>query len=83
MDFKSCIDKEHSILMEGALGERLKREYHLQFNDQVAMADLIYDAKGQSALASLWQEYIHIAGCHGLPFLATTLPAVQTKNGWP
>ncbi|EXG83897.1 homocysteine S-methyltransferase [Clostridium sp. ASBs410] len=72
MDFKSCIDKEHSILMEGALGERLKREYHLQFNDQVAMADLIYDAKGQSALASLWQEYIHIAGCHGLPFLATT-----------
>jgi S-methylmethionine-dependent homocysteine/selenocysteine methylase len=72
MDFKSCIDKEHSILMEGALGERLKREYHLQFNDQVAMADLLYDAKGQSALASLWQEYIHIAGCHGLPFLATT-----------
>lgn len=72
MDFKSCIDKEHSILMEGALGERLKREYHLQFNDQVAMADLIYDAKGQSDLASLWQEYIHIAGCHGLPFLATT-----------
>lgn len=72
MDFKSCIDKEHSILMEGALGERLKREYHLQFNDQVAMADLIYDAKGQSALASQWQEYIHIAGCHGLPFLATT-----------
>ncbi len=72
MDFKSCIDKEHGILMEGALGERLKREYHLQFNDQVAMAGLIYDAEGQSALASLWQEYIHIAGCHDLPFLATT-----------
>lgn len=72
MDFKDCIKKQQNILMEGALGERLKREYNLNFNDYVAMAKLIYDTKGQSALKSLWQEYIDIAQKYGLPFLATT-----------
>lgn len=72
MDIKNCIEKKYSILMEGALGERLKREYGLNFDNHVAMAKLIYDAKGRYALKSLWQEYIDIAQKYGLPFLATT-----------
>jgi hypothetical protein len=40
MDFKPCIEKRHSILMEGALSERLKREYHLNFNKYVAWQNL-------------------------------------------
>lgn len=72
MDFKHCVETQPGILMEGALGERLKREYHLKFNDHVAMADLVYHAGGRSALSSLWQEYIQIAKHHCLPFLATT-----------
>ena len=72
MGFKNCIEKQHRILMEGALGERLKREYHLNFDNHVAMARLIYDANGRYALKSLWQEYIKIAQKYGLPFLAAT-----------
>jgi Homocysteine/selenocysteine methylase (S-methylmethionine-dependent) len=58
--------------MEGALGERLKREYHLKIDETVAMASLIYDEKGRLALKRLWEEYIDIARRYHLPFMATT-----------
>ena len=41
MNFKDCIDSYPFILMEGALGERLKREFDLDISGTVAMADLI------------------------------------------
>ena len=61
-----------SILMEGALGERMKREYGLAFDPHIAMAGLIYDERGRDALSTLWLEYMHIADTYQLPFLATT-----------
>ena len=72
MSFHDCISSHPSILMEGALGERLKREYHLKIDGPVAMACLIYDEKGRAALKSLWEEYIRIARKYDLPFIATT-----------
>ena len=72
MDFQKCICEKNTILMEGALGERLKREYGLQFDEHVAMAKLIYEEKGAAALSDLWKEYIDTAGRYNLPFLATT-----------
>ena len=36
--------------MEGALGERLKREYHLAFDKNVVMAGLVYSENGRNAL---------------------------------
>ncbi|WP_321481000.1 homocysteine S-methyltransferase family protein [uncultured Bacteroides sp.] len=71
-NFSHCISTSESVLMEGALGERLKREYHLSFDAQLAMAALIYSSEGRRALKNLWQEYIHIARKYNLPFLATT-----------
>ena len=44
--------------MEGALGERLKREYQLNFDKSVAMAELIYSAKGKAAVSPFHQEKI-------------------------
>ena len=35
MDFETCIASHSSVLMEGALGERLKREYGLTINEDV------------------------------------------------
>lgn len=70
--FSDCFRQSRSILMEGALGERLKREYHLKIEDTVAMASLISHSAGQAALRDLWMEYIAIAGKYALPFLATT-----------
>lgn len=72
MGFKDCIKYQNNVLMEGALGERLKREYHLKFDEHVAMAKLIYDSHGKAALKNLWQEYIEIARNYRVPFLATT-----------
>lgn len=72
MDFSDCIKKEHSILMEGALGERLKREYHLTFDDHIAMAGLVYSKDGRNALKELWTGYLRIAEKYHFPFLAET-----------
>jgi S-methylmethionine-dependent homocysteine/selenocysteine methylase len=72
MDFASCLDNSQSVLMEGALSERLKREYQLRFDEHVAMAGLVYDGRSRAALSGLWSEYADIAHRHGLPFLATT-----------
>ena len=50
MSFTECWDSSDAIMMEGALGERLKREYHLSFDENVSMAGMIYRLKGQEAL---------------------------------
>lgn len=72
MDFLTCYTKKSPFLMEGALGERLKREFKLVFDNEVAMASLIYTDEGKKALAHLWGEYINIAKTYNLPFIATT-----------
>lgn len=72
MTFRDCINQNKFVLMEGALGERLKREYGLIFDEHIAMAGLVYEEKGASALTALWQEYIDIARENQLPFITTT-----------
>lgn len=72
MNFTESFNFRESILMEGALGERLKREYHLTFDQNVVMASLIYSEKGRQALSQLWTEYADISSKYDLPFLATT-----------
>lgn len=60
------------VFMEGALGERLKREYGLAADGPVALAGLVYEERGRSALKELWKQYLDIAERYALPFLATT-----------
>lgn len=72
MSFIDCVAQQKSILMEGALGERLKREYNLHFDNDIAMARLIYTPKGSDTLKKLWMEYVSIAKKYNLPFIATT-----------
>ena len=72
MDFRACLESNRNVLMEGALGERLKREYGLEFDENIAMASLIYRPEGAAALSNLWNEYIDIARKYHLPFIATT-----------
>ena len=71
-DFAHMFAANTSILMEGALSERLKREYRLKFGEHIAMANLIDAAPGRSALRTLWKQYAAIASRYRLPFLATT-----------
>lgn len=72
MGFEECFLKNKALLMEGALGERLKREYGLKIDGTVAMASLVYSEDGRSALKDLWEGYADIAKRHSLPFIATT-----------
>lgn len=72
VSFVSCYEKSPVILMEGALGERLKREYDLPSDDMIAFADIIYRKGGQEALCAIWTQYIDIARKYNLPFMATT-----------
>lgn len=82
MNFKDCIDSYPFILMEGALGERLKREFDLDISGTVAMADLVYQQKGRLALETLWNEYIDIAYRYQLPFLQQLQQEGPIKNGF-
>lgn len=72
MSFVSCFESNRVILMEGALGERLKREYGLAPDEMIALADIIYRRGGKEALRELWGQYIDTAEKFGLPFIATT-----------
>ncbi len=71
-DFATCFARSPFLLMEGALGERLKREFQIVFDGDVAMAGLVYQDRGRQALRRLWGEYAAIAGKYALPFMATT-----------
>lgn len=79
MNFIDCVKNRNSILMEGALGERLKREYNLALDENVIMAGLVYSDNGRRALKELWSEYAKIAAINHLPFLATT-PTRRTNQ---
>lgn len=68
----SAFARGDRFLMEGALGERLKREFGLLPHPEVALAVHGITEAGQAALKALWWEYASIAHDHGLPFLATT-----------
>lgn len=72
MDFTACFHASRTILMEGALGERLKREFGLSFDKDVAMASLVRKDAGRAALSSLWNGYADVARKYGLPFIAAT-----------
>ncbi|MFZ5986872.1 MAG: homocysteine S-methyltransferase family protein [Bacillota bacterium] len=72
MDFETCFNTSSVILMEGALGERLKREYNIMFDDIVAMAGLIYNTDSRQAMLNIFREYVIIAEKYHLPFISTT-----------
>lgn len=72
MNFEQCLKQADYILMEGALGERIKREYGLSLDENIAMAGLVKEEEGCRVLKELWSQYREIARKYNLPFLATT-----------
>lgn len=72
VNFESSFNTASAILMEGAIGERLKREYAIAFDDKVVMAGLIYNTVSRQALFNIFSEYAAIAERHNLSFIATT-----------
>lgn len=77
--FEKCFYHSPHLLLEGALGERLKREYGIQFDQHIDMGGFAEAASSRRALTELWTEYAEIAKKYGLPFLATT-PTRRTNR---
>jgi S-methylmethionine-dependent homocysteine/selenocysteine methylase len=72
MDFQTCFNTSPVILMEGAIGERLKREYGFMPDVSVALAGHIYNAGAKQAMGKIFKEYAATAGKYGLPLMTTT-----------
>lgn len=80
MNFTQRMENTKYVLMEGALGERLKREFHLTMDPDVVMGKLVYTKEGREALKTLWLQYADIAAEYHLPFLATTTTRRTNKE---
>ena len=72
MDFQTCYQQSPVLLMEGAIGERLKREFSITLDPTLVMAGLVYQPEARQALRHIYMEYVRIAERFELPFLATT-----------
>jgi len=72
MNFYDCFYNNEIILMEGAIGERLKREYSLYPDDNVALAGHVYQDISIRALKEIFSQYIKIAEKYKYPIMLTT-----------
>jgi len=72
MNFEDCFKDSAVILMEGAIGERLKREFNITPDEIVALAALVYNKEANFAMQKIFTEYIEIAAKYQLPLLVTT-----------
>lgn len=70
--FEKSFINNKKILMEGALAERVKREYCISIDDDVALASMIYSEDKRLILKKLFCEYINIANRYKLPIMITT-----------
>ncbi|MHB8129653.1 MAG: homocysteine S-methyltransferase family protein [Mobilitalea sp.] len=72
MNFVDCYQTNNVMLMEGAIGERLKREYSIDPDINVALAGHIYQVEEKRALTEIFSQYIKIAEEYKLPIMLTT-----------
>lgn len=72
MELDECYNLSPFMLMEGAIGERMKREYGILPDPWVALARHVYDEESRKALKKLFSEYVKIARQYRLPIMMTT-----------
>lgn len=80
MDFYDCYHNNEIILMEGAIGERLKREYSIYPDRNVALAGHIYQEASRQALKEIFRQYIKIAEIYKYPIMLATPSRKANKD---
>lgn len=70
-EFISCYTQSSFILTEGAIAERLKREFQVQLDENINHAGLIYE-KQVAVLERIYLEYIDIAVSYHVPIMLMT-----------
>jgi len=68
--FEKIINNSKVILTEGALAERLKKEYNLEMDNSINHAGLIYS--NPSVLETIYRQYINIGKKYDLPIMIMT-----------
>lgn len=79
-NFEEAFNKSKFILMEGGLGERLKREYKLNGDENIALASHIYNSEGKAALGELFRQYFEIGKKYNTPLMVTTTTRRANKE---
>ncbi|MGL4850505.1 MAG: homocysteine S-methyltransferase family protein [Clostridium sp.] len=60
------------ILMEGAILERLKHEFHINIDNNVALANIVYDDVNKEKIKFIYKEYIETSIKYNIPIMITT-----------
>ncbi len=69
---RKFISENELILTEGAVIERVKREFKYDLDQNIANASMIYDKKGKKILEEVYNQYISVANEYNLPILILT-----------
>lgn len=70
--FERIFRNEGKILMEGAIGERLKSEFGIELDHDIAIASVVKSTRGKKTLALIFNQYIYLAEKYNLPLMITT-----------
>ncbi|MDD7793908.1 homocysteine S-methyltransferase family protein [Clostridium sp. 'White wine YQ'] len=70
--FLSSFYKYKYILTEGAIVERLKKEYNVKLDEEIMHAGLIYNDRQASVLRNIYMEYIETSEKYDLPIMIMT-----------
>ncbi|MFW9989471.1 MAG: homocysteine S-methyltransferase family protein [Candidatus Odinarchaeota archaeon] len=66
---RTLISDNPLILTEGAVIERVKREFKYELNQYIENAGMIYDTIGKKILDKIYNQYISVAYKYNLPIL--------------
>jgi S-methylmethionine-dependent homocysteine/selenocysteine methylase len=72
MNFRECYQSGRIIMTEGALGIRLRNEYGITYDSEVANANLIYKEEARAAITFITNQYLEIARKYQLPMMFVT-----------
>ena len=70
--FIDCFNTNRFILTEGAVGQRVEREFFQKPNADISYASLLYDPDGRAALSAVYGSYLQVAEDYHLPILLFT-----------
>ncbi len=72
MNFREAYQSGRTILTEGALGIRLRNEYGIVYDSEVANASLIYREDARGAITKITNQYLDIAAKYQIPMMLMT-----------
>lgn len=72
MDFITTFNKAPLIFTEGAVVERLRREFNVPMNQHLVHSTLIYAVKEKLILRKIYKQYIDIVQKTGVPMIIFT-----------